>query len=333
MQHLTSELAVAGYEMREFLGVGGFSVVHTVHASKYGRLFAAKITDISDPSSRQTWEREQYALRRFNHPNIVNLYDSWLVDSFSVMILELCSKLSLADLIANAEQNPISNCYHVMLELCEAVSHVHSRGFAHRDIKPQNILLDQYGRVKLTDFGFAIYYPDATTAVHYSGTVRYLAPEVLRRIPYDPMKCDIWALGIVFYEMCKGRISWPDGVNIGESIASSGIFFPDRLTFRLHRLVLLMTRVNPAQRPSINDVLATGDVQALAAEADAAAGERRPRVMKVASTLSIPRMNSEGTTPEWDGPLARHRPVKGVGPILARPRITRHSLESLLSPR
>jgi serine/threonine protein kinase len=173
-------------------------------------------------------------------------------------------------------------------------------------------------------------YTNPSAVVHYSGTVRYLAPEVLRRIPYDPMKCDIWALGIVFYEMCKGLLSWPDGANIGDSIASSGIFFPERLPPKLHHLVLLMTRVNPSQRPSIREVIMDGGIQAMIADVERATAEKQPPLLRVGSNLPAGRPILEPLLKEPETARARPRPtLKGPAAIVARPKVARRSIESL----
>jgi serine/threonine protein kinase len=224
------------------------------------------MTDISNASSKLTCEREEFALQRLHHPNIVNLYESWTFQNYCIMILELCSKTSVKTLMNEAKGSPIPNCFRLMIQLCGAVYHIHSRRFAHRDIKPQNILLDHYCRAKLADFGFAVRCDDSDSHYDFVGIIRYLAPEVLRHFDYDPIKSDMWALGITFYEMYKGQIAWPEGANIAEVIALGGIFLPDPLPCKLHRLVLGMTRMNPEMRPPIDEIIASGEIQACLAQ-------------------------------------------------------------------
>jgi serine/threonine protein kinase len=250
-----------GYEMEEMLGQGGYSIVYCVFSLKYQRKFAAKVTDISTTPARQACERETFALQRLRHPNIVNLYDSWVTENYSILIFELCSKQSIKTLINNAKGQPIPNCLRLMEQLCEAVHHLHSHNIAHRDIKPHNILLDDHGRAKLADFGLAVFQSDSTSESHFSGTMKYSPPEVLRHEDHDIFKTDIWALGVTFYEMYKGTIRWPEGTDIGSAIATGGIFFPNPLPQSLQRLVVVMTRMNPAKRPAIDEIIARGEIQ------------------------------------------------------------------------
>jgi serine/threonine protein kinase len=258
---LTTQLKAGGYQIRDYIGAGGFSAVYSVHSIKYDRAFAAKITNITNSVNACGCARESYALQRLHHPNIVNLYDSWTSGDYSFMILEMCSPISLKHLIVQAGGNPVPNFGMLMGQLCEAVFHLHSHGIAHRDIKPANVLIDAFGRAKLADFGFAIPVHEQEKSTERVGTLHYLAPEVLRGLEYDPFKSDIWALGITLYEMYKGLVLWPKGADVAQIVAFGGLLLPGPLPFRLSKVVQTMTRMNPGQRPLMDEILATGDLQ------------------------------------------------------------------------
>jgi serine/threonine protein kinase len=315
VSYLTDIFTTSGYELRDFIGRGGFSVVYSVYSSKYDRTFAAKITDIQNPSRARACEREIYALQRLHHPHIVNLYDSWTIDKHTFMILEMCSKNSLKTLIHNSKGNPISHCFTLMAQLCEAVYHIHSHGIAHRDIKPGNVLIDSYGRAKLADFGLSVAIAHKPTCHDVAGTVSYLAPEVLRGLEYDPLRSDLWALGVTFYEMYKGMIEWPESANIAEIIAAGGLILAGQLPYRLQRVVALLTRMNPLQRPAIDEILAGGDIQAIAE------GEKHEVVQAEKLPLFRQRSNPTGIFRPLIEPGIAH-PVRGrsnsPSPILAK---------------
>jgi serine/threonine protein kinase len=291
---LSEILAQHDYTMQEALGNGSFSCVFTVRSRRHNRNFAAKIMDVSRPQARQSALQEQVAIVSVMHPNIIRLYDHFAEDNFQFLILEHASACSLKTLIFQAGEEEIPNLWALFAQICDAVAHLHARGFAHRDIKPANILLDYGGRPKLADFGLSTAVQDGELRTDFVGSPQYCAPEILQRIPYDAKKADIWALGVTFYEMACGKIMWPEVTDrLVESIVVGGVPIKCNCPLHVARIVRSMTRASPAQRPTIDQVLALKDVQ----DAPRAAGRDGEGAGKVTVLL-----------PEWGktvrGPVA-----------------------------
>lgn len=245
------------YEMKERLGYGGFSVIFKVHSVKYQNYFAAKITNAVSTRHRTsaiTADIEEHALQQLNHPNIIKLYDSFHDDNLSFLIIELCTKRSLKQLIGT-KGLPDDLLYSYMKQLSDALLYCHSLGFVHRDIKPPNVLIDYYGRPKLADFGMCIHVNPNELLHDYVGSPQYLSPEIISKKPYDPFKSDIWALGVTFYEMAMGPIHWPkDKALIIASIADGGILIQPETPPKIAIIVRAMTEMDPSKRPHMDKI-------------------------------------------------------------------------------
>lgn len=156
------------------------------------------------------FEREGRLLARLNHPNIVGIYDFGQTDEFYYLIMEYVDGVNLRQAFATARFTP-QQALSVIPRICEALQFAHDEGVLHRYIKPENILLDTKGRVKIADFGIAKFsgVDDKTglTATGATiGTPHYMAPEQVERPADVDHRADIFSLGVVFYEMQTGEL-------------------------------------------------------------------------------------------------------------------------------
>lgn len=163
-----------------------------------------------DPTFVERFRREARALARLDHPNIVRVFGSGVVHGLCYIVMELIEGVTLRDAINQKTVDPAATLRIVPM-ICEALAFAHNAGVVHRDIKPENILLGRGGVVKVADFGLAkLSDADAAdtlltaTGVHM-GTLRYMAPEQFDGKPADH-RADIYALGVVFYELLTGRV-------------------------------------------------------------------------------------------------------------------------------
>jgi serine/threonine-protein kinase len=254
------------YVMMEHLGKGSFSMIYHVFSPRHGRDFAAKITDTASTRHRTACTaaaREEDALRRLSHPNIIKLYDRLQHDTFQILILELCAPTTLRSLIQTSHPHPVPRLLAMIGQLCSAVAYMHSRGVVHRDLKPSNILLGERDRPIVADFGMAEMFIQGQLATNFVGSAQYCAPEIFRGVPYDPAKADVWALGVTFYEMAMGLIQTKgDRDLLGRSIISGGLLIALETPPLIRRIVGRMTEMSPARRPDAATVLAISDIQA-----------------------------------------------------------------------
>ena len=207
------------YKIKELIGGGGMSNVYLAHDMILDRDIAIKILryDFSNEEElRRRFQREALSTTSLAHPNIVNIFDVGEDGSVHYLVMEYVPGKTLKEYII--EHSPVSpeRAVEVMKQLTSALAHAHHNQIVHRDIKPQNILMDAEGNVKISDFGIAM----ALSATSYTqtnsvlGTVHYLSPEQARGGTANK-KSDIYSLGIVMYELITGMLPFS-----GESAVS-----------------------------------------------------------------------------------------------------------------
>ena len=199
------------YQIGERIGAGRMSAVHRASdLAADDAPVAVKILNTAhpDPIKRELFSRETAALKRLNHPNIVALRQSGLLEDESAFCLVLdYFPYSLDAYLRDDSLRPDNfDPYRVMRELAQALAHAHSQGVIHRDIKPANILLDDQGRPFLSDFGVSKLLPQLTIGETLAGywSYGYAAPEQQSGQPAG-FKSDIYSLGAVFYQMLSGQ--------------------------------------------------------------------------------------------------------------------------------
>jgi len=163
--------------------------------------------DLRKQQRRELLFNEVVIMRDYHHPNIVDMYDSFLVGDELWVVMEFLEGGALTDIVVNQGNNRMDeNQIATVCKAClKALSFLHSNGVIHRDIKSDSILLSQDGKVKLSDFGFcAQVTQELPKRKSLVGTPYWMAPEVISRLPYGP-EVDIWSLGIMVIEMIDGE--------------------------------------------------------------------------------------------------------------------------------
>lgn len=250
---LMHELEDMDYRLIRRIGSGSEGNVFLVHSTKYKKDFALKATR----SSHKTLSNELETLIQLDHPNIIQIYSRFSLSSADCIIFEFCSKGSLFDLIQKDGRFSKDNIYPVCFQLASAIQHMHLLNIAHRDIKPQNILIDEYGRVKLTDFGLAEVY-DLERDLNYVGSPPFMAPEIWKKTPnYDPFKADIFSLAITFYFIAAGETPWTskNHHSLKIEICSNSLCFNKKIPHEFQNLIREMTDSNPDKRLNISAVV------------------------------------------------------------------------------
>lgn len=198
------------YEVVSHIGQGGMADVFLAVDTILNRQVAIKIlrADLStDAVSILRFEREAQAAAALAHPNIVEIYDVGDYKGHHYIVMEYVTGKTLKQVIRS--RGPLVNeeAVDIMKQLCSAISEAHSRGIIHRDIKPQNVIVKADGSIKILDFGIATAKGSMqlTQANNVMGSVHYLAPELAKGEDASPQS-DIYALGIVLYEMFAGDV-------------------------------------------------------------------------------------------------------------------------------
>jgi len=208
------------YFITSLIQEGGMSFVYLAEDTINKKQVAVKIMKeetFSDPLNVARFQREARASASLRHSNIVEIYD---VDEYKgkpYMVMEYIESKSLRDLLlTRGTFSPLEAC-DIIYQLADALMHAHEHGVIHRDIKPQNVMMQFDGGVKLLDFGIATISdaPNITQKDMVVGSVHYMAPEVLKGKGATP-RSDIYALGITFFELLTGKQPFTDSspVNI-----------------------------------------------------------------------------------------------------------------------
>lgn len=197
------------YEILERIGTGGMAVVYKAKCHRLNRLVAIKIlkADLAqDEDFRRRFNAESQAVAQLSHPNIVSVYDVSRGGDTEYIVMELIDGITLKQYMEKRGQLNWRESLHFITQIMRGLSHAHSRGIVHRDIKPQNVMVLRDGSVKVADFGIACLENAAQTLTQEAlGSVHYISPEQARGDRIDA-RSDIYSAGVVLYEMLTGRL-------------------------------------------------------------------------------------------------------------------------------
>jgi eukaryotic-like serine/threonine-protein kinase len=212
---VVGEVIAGRYELEELVGVGGMSNVYRAHDLLLERRVALKVLHerySHDEEYVERFRREARSAARLSHPGIVHVIDRGEQDGHQFIVFEHVEGETLKHLVDREGPLPVDLALTLGLQMGRALSFAHTQGLIHRDVKPQNVLLNGDGRAKVTDFGIArVVDVDATTTGSVVGTSHYIAPEQAKGEKADAQS-DVYALGAVMYELLSGEVPF-DGDN------------------------------------------------------------------------------------------------------------------------
>lgn len=241
------------------IGEGSTGIVCIATVKSTGKLVAVKKMDLRKQQRRELLFNEVVIMRDYQHENVVEMYNSYLVGDELWVVMEFLEGGALTDIVTHTRMNE-EQIAAVCLAVLKALSVLHAQGVIHRDIKSDSILLTHDGKVKLSDFGFcAQVNKEVPRRKSLVGTPYWMAPELISRLPYGP-EVDIWSLGVMVIEMVDGeppyfnepplkamkmiRDNLPPRLKNAHKVSPSLKGFLDRLLVR-----------DPAQRASANELL------------------------------------------------------------------------------
>ena len=200
------------YQIEKLLGAGGMGAVYKAYDSELGRTVALKLVKKELNTSRQIMQRFKQELllaSKISHKNILRIHDLGEVDGIKFITMAFVDGADLAGLIEKNGRLPLERALKFAKQLCSALDAAHSEGVVHRDLKPQNILIDHNDQLYVSDFGLAkSLEPDMTAmtqAGQVLGTPRYMSPEQVEAKEVD-QRSDLYSLGLIFYEMFTAEL-------------------------------------------------------------------------------------------------------------------------------
>jgi beta-lactam-binding protein with PASTA domain/predicted Ser/Thr protein kinase len=197
------------YRVLRKLGSGGMADVYAVEDQQLGRRVALKMLHrrfAEDQQFVERFRREASSAAGLQHPNIVAIFDRGQWDGTYYIAMELVEGRTLKEIVRDKGPAPAEAAVDVTLQILRAARYAHKHGVVHRDIKPHNVLIDQDGRVRVTDFGIArAGTSDMTETGSIMGTAQYLSPEQAQGRPVDA-RSDLYSIGIVLYELLTGQV-------------------------------------------------------------------------------------------------------------------------------
>lgn len=231
-----------GYQIESLAGIGGQAAVYLARELAHDRPVALKVLTIEQSANPEFLSRftlEAQTLAKLSHPGIVGVYDSGQAGDYFYIAMQWVEGTTLRELV---REKPIDapQAGELIEQLCDALAYAHGQGVVHRDLKPDNVLIGRDGRLKIADFGIAklLEGSDSSelmlTATHARlGTARYMAPEQMRGDqPIDP-RADLYALGVIFFELLTGELPLPFGLAPSKIAGVPAVY--DRIVARCMR--------------------------------------------------------------------------------------------------
>lgn len=257
----TKAHSISDYIIGKDLGRGSYSKVKQATHKLTQKVFAVKIYEKSVLQSLQL--RNAYTeiqiLKSLSHPNIIKFHYFLDTPEFIYLFFDLISGPLLSDYVKSKPGQRLTEkeAGRIFFQLIQAVSYCHSKEILHRDIKLENILIDEKMNVKLVDFGFACLGNSKGKNWTYCGTPGYMAPEVIKKVSGNGMPADIWACGVVLFSIICGFLPFK-GVNEIEylkKINEAVLFIPNFITYGPRELIYKMLTVEVDKRIKVNEVV------------------------------------------------------------------------------
>ena len=220
------------YVFKQTIGEGTFGKVKLGIIPETGEKYAIKILNkkaIYEKNELHLVQRELAIIKRFNHDNVIKVFNVIEDDKNYYIIMEYCEKGELFDYIVKKQRLNEEEAALFFYELINGLEHIHSKGVVHRDLKPENLLLTNDKQLKIIDFGLSSLFDGKHLLTTKCGSPSYAAPELIKSEAYDGFKTDVWCCGIILYAMLCGYLPFDGEENkeIFKNILHGEIEYPD----------------------------------------------------------------------------------------------------------
>ncbi|KAM7537633.1 hypothetical protein Aperf_G00000063994 [Anoplocephala perfoliata] len=251
---------VGTYIIERTIGKGNFSFVKLARHTVTNVKVAIKIIDKTklNEENLKKAQREADILKALHHPNIIKLYQVMESEKLLCIVTEYLPNGELYEYIARNGYLSEQVARHKFMEILSAVEHCHLNNVVHRDLKAENMLLDQHMSIKLADFGFGTFQPDGPNSLltTWCGSPPYAAPEIFKGEPYLGVSADIWSLGVILYVLVCGVLPFnaQEVSGLRRQVLEEHVRVPYWLSISCEDLLKRMLAKSPSKRPSIAEI-------------------------------------------------------------------------------
>ena len=255
------------YEIGEKLGEGSYATVKICKNKKTNQKYAMKIYDKikMDKSYKKNFiQSEIDILKLINHKNIIKLIEDIYTNEQIIIVQELVEGFSLKDYFnkeiknqKNISNDKLNVLKKIFKQIFDAMNYIHKKFISHRDIKMENILMNNNYEIKIIDFGFALYNPEHKIQNFFCGTPKYIAPEILKGKGYYGEEADLWSLGVLINKIYCGDYPFK-----GKSerklyfrIRKGKYTIPENIPINVKNIIINLINIDPKQRINCESVL------------------------------------------------------------------------------
>jgi serine/threonine protein kinase len=248
------------YKIGKLLGKGAFGKVHLGVHKLTGKLVAIKSIKkefLNDQHSKKKVMQEFSILMQLNHESIITLYETFESTKHILFVIELCSGGDLLNYVRKRRKLKENYAKYIFKQVIEGLAYCHQHNILHRDIKPDNILINGRGRIKICDFGVSKAVIQEERMHEQCGTPAYIAPEILKGEGYDGFTSDIWSAGVMLYAMLYGTVPFKgNSMHDLHSLIMKGKYhLKEDVSTEARDLVTAMLTIIPEDRITISGIL------------------------------------------------------------------------------
>jgi MAP/microtubule affinity-regulating kinase len=258
---IIDEFQTTDYILGKQIGKGSYAIVRQAVHRDTKEQVAVKVYDkyrLVDRTKKLGVRREIQIMEKLNHCYVVKLYESLESAKQIQIVMEQVKGLSLLNYLRKQPGRRLGEDEgrRVFRQVLQGMEYCHSQDVVHRDLKLENLLLDESDNVRIIDFGFATCYPDKKVKL-FCGTPSYMAPEIVGRKEYRGQPADVWALGVLLFAMLTGSFPFKGltDADLYKKIQRGVYSVPADVPLPAKYIIEQMLRLDPAQRPSISEVL------------------------------------------------------------------------------
>jgi len=255
--------SIEDYIVGKQIGQGAYATVFFGLHRESGKKVAIKIYEkykLLDPQRRKSVRCEIRLMERMRHPNIVIFHDALDTPKQIYIIMDFVGGGSLHHFLKKRPHRRLDDqlAKRLIFQVCQGIKYLHDRHIVHRDVKLENLLLDENGTVKIIDFGFSTIVPPGKRLKIFCGTPSYMAPEIVARKEYSGFCADIWAVGVLLYALLCGSFPFrgQNDRDLYRKIVRGVFHVPDLVTDGARSLLSRVLTPDMTRRPGVDDVLA-----------------------------------------------------------------------------